>query len=165
MSKQDEAAEPEEKGEEAGSAEAAEPEEKSEGGDVRDSHGQPGINKERHDREMAEKDARIKELEDALEEASKTAEGREELASKIEELKGELAGERVDHSLEMAGCLNAKAAKAVLPDYDGDVAKLKDACPYLFSAERKTGTTGARPEGAGRDEDSVIDRVLSKYKH
>lgn len=164
MSKQDEAAEPEEKGEEEAAA-GTEPEEKGEEGGVRDSHGQPGINKERHDREMAEKDARIKELEDALEEASKTAEGREELASKIEELKGELAGERVDHSLEMAGCLNAKAAKAVLPDYDGDVAKLRDACPYLFSAGRKTGTTGARPEGAGRDEDSVIDRVLSKYKH
>lgn len=164
MSKQDEAAEPEEKGEGEAAA-STEPEEKGEEGDVRDSHGQPGINKERHDREMAEKDARIKELEDALEEASKTAEGREELASKIEELKGELAGERVDHSLEMAGCLNAKAAKAVLADYDGDVEKLKDDCPYLFSAGRKTGTTGARPEGAGRDEDSVIDRVLSKYKH
>ena len=32
-------------------------------GDVKDSHGQPGINKERHDREIAEKDAKIAELE------------------------------------------------------------------------------------------------------
>ena len=41
-----------------------------------DSHGQPGINKERHDREIAEKDAKIAELEAQIGEMTKTEEGR-----------------------------------------------------------------------------------------
>ena len=53
-------------------------------GDVKDSHGQPGINKERHDREIAEKDAKIAELEGKLEEAAKTEEGRADLKAEID---------------------------------------------------------------------------------
>ena len=44
-----------------GAAETQEPAD-----EVTDSHGQPGINKERHDREIAEKDAKIAELEAKL---------------------------------------------------------------------------------------------------
>lgn len=117
-------------------------------GGVVDSHGQPGINKERHDREMAEKDAKIAELEAKLEEAAKTEEGRAELLTELADVKASLADEKVSHSLELAGCLNVKMAKAVLADeYGGDVAKLKEACPYLFQ-QKQEGSTGLPPAGA-----------------
>ena len=114
---------------------------------VVDSHGQPGINKERHDREMAEKDAKIAELEAKLEEAAKTEDGRAELQKELQEVKASLADEKVSHALELAGCLNVKMAKSVLEDYSGDIAKLKEACPYLFNAKQE-GSTGLPPKGA-----------------
>ena len=57
-------------------------------------------------------------------------------------MKASQADERVTHKLEMAGCKNPKAAKALLDDYDGDISKLKEACPYLFEDEKQKGKTG-----------------------
>lgn len=130
-------------------------------GDVRDSHGQPGINKERHDREIAEKDARIAELEGRLEEAAKTEEGRADLKAEIDKLRAEQAEERTAHKLEMSGCVDVKAAKARLADFDGDVEKLKESCPYLFEEKPKqTGSTGKPPAGASKAMDEKLDKIF-----
>ena len=133
-------------------------------GGVTDSHGQPGINKERHDREMAEKDKEIADLKAKLDEAVKTSEGRDSLKAEIAALEARLSDQDVSYRLELAGCLNAKAAKALLEDYGNDVEKLKATCPYLFAEKKQTGTTGAKPEGSGRDEGEFIDKVLAKFK-
>ncbi len=120
------------------------------GGDVKDSHGQPGINKERHDREMAEKDKQIAELQAQLEEKSKTEEGRAELKKELEDAKASIADMKVSHKLELLGCKNVKAAKALLEDYDNDPVKLKEGEPYLFGEDeepKKKGTTGKKPAG------------------
>lgn len=130
-------------------------------GDVKDSHGQPGINKERHDREIAEKDAKIAELEGKLEEAAKTEEGRADLKAEIDKLRAEQAEERTAHKLEMSGCVDVKAAKARLSDFDGDVAKLKESCPYLFGEKPKqTGSTGKPPAGASKAMDEKLDKIF-----
>ncbi len=115
---------------------------------VGDSHGQPGINRERHDREIAAKDARIAELEGKLEDASKTEQGRADLKKEIDKLRAEQADERVAHKLELAGCVDLKAAKARLDDFGGDVDKLKSECPYLFAEKKQTGSTGLEASGA-----------------
>lgn len=127
---------------------------------VTDSHGQPGIARGKYEREMRAKDERIAELEAKLDEQAKTASGREDLKREIDGLRSEIAEERTSHALEMAGCRNAKAAKALLGDFDGDVAKLKEACPYLFEEERRAGSTGLRPEGAAHDIDERLDRAF-----
>lgn len=129
-------------------------------GDVKDSHGQPGINKERHDREIAEKDAKIAELEGKLDEVAKTEEGRADLKAEIAKLRAEQAEERTAHKLEMAGCVDVKAAKARLDDFDGDVSKLKAECPYLFQAEKKKGSTGLDPKGPSTGLDDKIDAAM-----
>lgn len=130
-------------------------------GDVKDSHGQPGINKERHDREIAERDAKIAELEGKLEEAAKTEEGRTDLKAEIDKLRAEQAEERTAHKLEMSGCVDMKAAKARLADFDGDVAKLKESCPYLFEEKPKqTGSTGKPPAGASKAMDEKLDKIF-----
>lgn len=129
--------------------------------DVKDKHGQPGINKERHEKEMAAKDAEIAKLQEQLAEAAKTEEGRKELQKQIDEMKASQADERVTHKLEMAGCKNTKAAKALLDDYDGDISKLKEACPYLFEDEKQKGKTGGKPIGsAGKSIEDKIDSVF-----
>ena len=67
---------------------------------------------------------------------------------RVEALEAQLADKEVTHALETAGCVNDKAAKALLDDYEGDVSKLKEACPYLFKQTKQTGSTGAKPGGA-----------------
>ena len=112
---------------------------------------------------MAEKDAKIAELEAKIAEAAKTEEGRKKLQEEIEKLKSDQADERVKHKLEMAGCRNTKAAKALLDDYDGDVSKLKEDCPYLFGEEKQRGKTGGKPAGsAGKSIEDKIDSIFDK---
>ena len=126
---------------------------------VEDKHGQPGINREKYQRDIEAKDKQIAELQAQLDERSKTEEGRTALKEELDRLKADMADERVTHSLQLEGCLNAKAAKALLGDYDGDVAKLKDQCPYLF-VERKTGSTGLKTQGDASDLDDKLDKAF-----
>lgn len=133
-------------------------------GEPNDKHGQPGINREKYQRDIEAKDKKIAELQAQLDEKSKTEEGRAALKEELDKLKAEMADERVDHKLELAGCRNAKAAKALLEDYDGDVAKLKEACPYLFGNEKKTGSTGLKPEGGAGDLDDKLDKAFGIKK-
>lgn len=159
---------PKDGGAEGGAEESPKPAAEGQGGGdegVEDKHGQPGINREKYQRDMKAKDDKIAELQAQLDEKSKTEEGRAELKDELDKLKAEMADERVSHKLEMAGCRNVKAAKALLDDYDGDVAKLKADCPYLFSEGKKTGTTGLKPNGdEAKAEEEAVDRILRKYK-
>lgn len=141
------------------------PEEKAgqepEGSDekVVDKHGQPGINKERHDKEVGELKATIKELQAQIAEQAKTEAGREEMGKRIAELEKKLEEEAVNHRLEMASCRNLKAARALLEDYDGDVAKMKESEPWLFEDAKPTGSTGVKPTGAAQSEAEVEARL------
>ena len=98
-------------------------------GEVKDNHGQPGINREKYQRDIAAKDKEIADLKAQIAEAAKTEEGRKALEEKIAKLEADQKDERVTHKLELAGCRNTKAAKALLDDYDGDVAKCRRSRP------------------------------------
>lgn len=130
-------------------------------GEVKDNHGQPGINREKYQRDIAAKDKEIADLKAQIAEAAKTEEGRKALEEKIAKLEADQKDERVTHKLELAACRNTKAAKALLDDYDGDVAKLKEDCPYLFSdgKNKQTGSTGLKPDG---DADKALDEKLDR---
>ena len=82
-----------------------------------------------YERQIAERDEKIASLEAQIAEAAKSAEQAEKLSAEIAELKQASADERVDFALQLAGCRNVKAARAVLDDYEGDVSKLKEAEP------------------------------------
>lgn len=128
--------------------------------------GKPGatVNRHKYERDLAAKDKRIAELQAQIDEAAKTKEGRDDLQKKLDDMKAELDGEKVAHKLEVAGCVNAKAARALLDDYDGDVAKLKEECPYLFGKEKQTGSTGFKPNGAAGGDDDELDRAFGLKK-
>ena len=110
---------------------------------------------------LAERDARIAELEGEIAEAAKTAEGAEKLRAEMDELRRRGDEERVGFELQLAGARNVKAARALLPDYDNDVEKLKAAEPWLFSASPSpapAGATGLPNAGAASDEGATLRR-------
>ncbi|MBM6687361.1 hypothetical protein H6A35_00490 [Collinsella tanakaei] len=114
---------------------------------------------------LAERDARIAELEGEIAEAAKTAEGAEALRREMDELRRRGDEERVGFELQLAGARNVKAARALLPDYDNDIDKLKAAEPWLFgggaTAPAQTGATGLPNAGAATDEGKTMKRWRS----
>ena len=123
-----------------------------------------GISQARADYEAAlkERDERIAALEGEIAEAAKTAENAEKLRTEMDELRRKGDEERVGFELQLAGARNVKAARALLPDHDNDVEKLKAAEPWLFSAPAApapTGATGLPSAGAaGADESTQMSR-------
>ena len=126
---------------------------------VKDTHGQPGINKERHDKEVAALQKTIDDLQAKIDDAAKTEKARDELKKEVQEARDAIKEEKLNWQLEKAGCRNIKAARALLDDYDGDVSKLKTDCPYLFEEEKPSGSTGGKPGGAVDDSEKERKRM------
>ena len=109
---------------------------------------------------LAERDAKIAELEGAIAEAAKTAEAAEALRAEMDELRRQGEEQRVEFELTMAGARNVRAARVLLEEHGGDVSKLKEAEPWLFEgvASRQGGKTGLPNAGAASDEGKTMKR-------
>ncbi len=107
---------------------------------------------------LAERDKKIAELEAQVAEAAASKEAAEKLSTEIEKVRAEAADERVAYELRLAGVRNVKAARALLADHEGDVAKLKEAEPWLFAkhAAEPSGATGLEPAGAATSDDADL---------
>ena len=102
-----------------------------------------------YEAQLKAKDAKIEELSAQVAEAAKSQKAAEDLGKQIAELKKQMADERTDFALKAAGCRSTKAARALLADHGGDVQKLKEAEPWLFSTVApEGGATGLEPAGA-----------------
>ena len=130
-----------------------------------DKHGHPGISQGKYERDIRERDDRIKALEAQVAEAAATKERSDELQKKIDELRAEQADKDAEYELRLAGCLDVKAARARLGDFGGDIAKLKEGCPYLFKGkEEARGATGLKPGGAPKITREEIRKVKDPVK-
>ncbi len=116
-----------------------------------------------YERQIAERDEKIASLEARIAEAAKSAEQAEKLSAEIAELKQASADERIDFFLQLAGCRNVKAARAVLDDYDGGIDKMREAEPWLFAKHMggdnsggQTGKTGLPNAGAASNEGKTM---------
>lgn len=110
---------------------------------------------------LAERDAKIAELEGAIVEAAKSAETAEALRAEMDELRHQGEEQRVEFELTMAGARNVRAARALLDEHGGDVSKLKEAEPWLFAdtpAKQQGGKTGLPNAGAASDEGKTMKR-------
>ena len=87
------------------------------------------------------------------------------MAADIEAMRRANEEERLGFELRLAGALSVTAAKALLAEHGGDVAKLKEECPYLFGKDKQTGTTGKKPEGTAGDDDAELDRAFGLKKN
>ena len=105
------------------------------------------VNRYKHEREMAAKDARIKELEAQLGQGKKDEDAVAALRKEFDDYKAAQEAASTSKALEAQGCINVKAASALLDDYDGDISKMKEAVPYLFKSDNPTKSTGGNPKG------------------
>lgn len=122
------------------------------------------VNRHQYERDVERRDKRIAELEAQLkaQNDAKAAKGDEtaQLRKEIEDFKSQLADEKLNAALAAAGCIDAKAAKARLDEFGGDVARLKDAAPYLFkTTEKKVMSTGGRSAGTPSPDDERVRRA------
>lgn len=82
-----------------------------------------------YEKAIAERDTRIAELEGQVADAAKDAETAKALRDEVAELKAQGESNRIDFKLQLAGCCNVKAARAVLADHEDGIDKLKEADP------------------------------------
>lgn len=107
--------------------------------------------------QLSARDARIAELEKRVAEASESKAAAKRLTAEIEKIRAEAADERVAYELRLAGVRNVKPAKALLPDFDGDIEGLRASEPWLFAKHAEpSGTTGLEPAGAAKGGDSLL---------
>ena len=143
---------------------ATEPQEPAggEGAKPQDPQGGEGatVNRHQYERDIANRDKTIGELKAEVERLKGEGGKAAEAMKAVEDLKAQLADERVNAKLAGAGCVNDKAAKALLDDYEGDVAKLKEACPYLFGQQKTVSTGGDPSQGSSSGQAKTIREAL-----
>lgn len=129
----------------------------------KDPSGSSTVNRSKYDADIRRRDKTIAELKKQLAELteSKAASGDEtaKLRADFEAYKAQTTQEKLELKLSAAGCVNTKAAMALLDDYDGDVTKLAADCPYLFKTEKKGGSTGLKPTGAASAASALDTRI------
>lgn len=111
--------------------------------------------------QLAEMQKRIEELSGSAEEVEKLKEELKAEREKAEQDAREAERNRVNgNRLVKEGCVDVDVALGLL-DENGDVDKLKEEKPYLFTAQ--SGSTGLKPAGAANDEDeddALLDRAM-----
>lgn len=134
-----------------------------EGQDPKDPSGSSMVNRSKYDADIRRRDKAIAELKKQLAELTegKAAAGDEtaKLRADFEAYKAQTTQEKLELKLSAAGCINSKAAMALLDDYDGDVNKLAEDCPYLFKQEKKGGSTGLKPAGAASSASALDAKI------
>ena len=134
-------------------------EEQAQAGEALQGSVEPKVDTSEFERQIAERDQRIAELEASIAEAARSADAENHLKEEIAELKQQAADERLDFQLQLAGCRNVAAGRAVLEAYDGDVDAMKAGEGWLFSTtEAPKGATGLPNAGAATDEGKDVKR-------
>lgn len=124
--------------------------------------GEGNQNVHKLERDVANRDKRIRELEERLEAATggqKTAEDRiAAIEKQLADMEAERDAAKADAALTAAGCIDCELGRAALAALDGDVDALKQQKPYLFRQPAQPGSTGGRPAGAPKlTKEQILD--------
>lgn len=123
---------------------------------------------EKYKQQRDEARAKLDEMQKRVEELTGSADEVAKLQAELKETREKYAEEakraeykRVNSNrLIKEGCVDVDVALGLL-DENGDVDKLKEEKPYLFTAQ--SGSTGLKPAGAANDEDeddALLDRAM-----
>ena len=112
------------------------------------------VNTHKLERDLANREKRIKELEAELAESKKLMASSDERISAIEQQLKDAADAKTkaeaESALTGAGCVDLELGRMALDALDGDIEKLKEAKPFLFKSEDapKNINTSGKPAGS-----------------
>lgn len=95
--------------------------------------------------------------------AKAEAEGYKALKDEFEQWKAEQETTKTESALKAAGCHDVVAASARLGEFDGDIEKLKEAAPYLFTSTDNSKSTGGKPKGTPDPEDERTKKMRETF--
>lgn len=95
--------------------------------------------------------------------AKAEAEGYKALKDEFEQWKAEQETAKTESALKAAGCHDVVAASARLGEFDGDIEKLKEAAPYLFTSTDNSKSTGGKPKGTPDPEDERTKKMRETF--
>lgn len=121
------------------------------------------VNAVKHMREVSRLKAQNQELQTKLDAAKEEAEGYKAIGDEFHEWKAEQEREKIDGALKAKGCHDTVAARARLDEFDGDIDKLKEAAPYLFTSTDNTQSTGGTQKGAPNPEDERTKKMRETF--
>lgn len=112
------------------------------------------VNVHKLERDLANREKRIKELEAELTESKKLVASSDERISAIEQQLKDAADAKTkaeaESALTSAGCIDLELGRMALDALDGDIEKLKETKPFLFKSEDapKNINTSGKPAGS-----------------
>ena len=95
--------------------------------------------------------------------AKAEAEGYKALKDEFEQWKAKQETAKTESALKAAGCHDVVAASARLGEFDGDIEKLKEVAPYLFTSTDNSKSTGGRPKGTPDPEDERTKKMRETF--
>lgn len=95
--------------------------------------------------------------------AKAEAEGYKALKDEFEQWKAEQETAKTESALKAAGCHDVVAASARLSEFDGDIEKLREAAPYLFTSTDNSKSTGGKPKGTPDPEDERTKKMRETF--
>lgn len=115
------------------------------------------------ERDVANRDKRIAELEAQLKAKNDEGAGYESRLAELEKSfaasKEEAAKAKADAALTKAGCVDCELGRTALATFDGDVEKLVEAKPFLFKAQSQMGTGGKQAGSADAAPKSIKEAL------
>lgn len=105
----------------------------------------------------------IAKLEAERDAAKLEAEGYKKLEAEFAQWKADQEKDKAEAALKEAGCHDVVAASARLGEFGGDVAKLKEAAPYLFTSSDNSKSTGGKPKGTPDPEDERTKKMRETF--
>lgn len=140
-----------------GEGEGAEPQ------DPKPAEGKNTPNVHKLERDVANRDKRIAELEAQLKAKNDEGAGYESRLAELEKSfaasEEEAAKAKADAALTKAGCVDCELGRTALAAFDGDVEKLVEAKPFLFKAQGQMGTGGRQAGSADAAPKSIKEAL------
>lgn len=117
------------------------------------------VNAYKHQREVGKLQSENKALQEELDSYKALKKEFDEFKAEQQKAQAEREAKETNAKLEAAGCIDTVSASARLKEFEGDIEKLKESAPHLFSSSEGNKKTGGTAKGAPSPDDARNERL------